>query len=133
MHRRCHTHGTRAIFQPLDGGPAPPHGTRRMTDEALRARGSDIWIWALVALATASVVALAVVQRNRTGGERPPTRVFSAVELPLLDRREYPSGRALPAGAVPLHYRKRNHARGGQGDQRPDPDVAPACAQRLVR
>ena len=69
-----------------------------MTEEALRARGSDIWIWALVALATASVVALAVVQRNRTGAERHPTGVVSAVELPLLDGGKA----ALPLGKVTL-------------------------------
>ncbi|HEY4769999.1 MAG TPA: hypothetical protein VIH51_05220, partial [Myxococcales bacterium] len=69
-----------------------------MTDEALRARGSDIWIWALVALATASVVALAVVQRNRTGAERPPTGVVPAVELPLLGGGKA----ALPLGKVTL-------------------------------
>ena len=69
-----------------------------MTDEALRARGSDIWIWALVALATASVVALAVVQRNRTGAEQLQTRVGSAVELPLLGGGKA----ALPVGKVTL-------------------------------
>src|SRR5882672_3153249 len=69
-----------------------------MADEALRARGSDIWIWALVALATASVVALAVVQRNRAGDERFPARVGSAVELPLLGGGKG----ALPLGKVTL-------------------------------
>ncbi len=69
-----------------------------MADEALRARGSDIWIWTLVALATASVVALAVVQRNRTGAERFPARPALAVELPLLDGGKG----ALPLGKVTL-------------------------------
>jgi thiol-disulfide isomerase/thioredoxin len=69
-----------------------------MTDEALRARGTDIWIWALVALATASVVALAVVQRNRGGVERLPAGAVSAVELPLLGGGKG----ALPLGKVTL-------------------------------
>jgi len=69
-----------------------------MTDEALRARGTDIWIWALLALATASVVALAVVQKNRAGAERLPAGVVSAVELPLLGGGKG----ALPLGKVTL-------------------------------
>ena len=36
-----------------------------MEDQALRARGSELWIWVLVLLATGSVIALAVVQAKR--------------------------------------------------------------------
>jgi len=64
-------------------------------DLALRARRSDIWIWALVVLATASVVAVAVLQGNRAP---PPavSRPAPAVTLPLLGGGIAP----LPLGKV---------------------------------
>jgi thiol-disulfide isomerase/thioredoxin len=69
-----------------------------MADEALRARGSDIWIWGLVVAATVSVVALAVVQGNRAGTARLASRPELAVELPLLGGGKA----ALPQGKVTL-------------------------------
>src|ERR1700693_81243 len=64
-------------------------------DLALRARRSDIWIWALVVLATGSVVAVAVLQGNRPA---PPAveRAAPAVTLPLLGG----GMAALPQGKV---------------------------------
>src|SRR2546428_1697925 len=50
---------------------------------AIRARRSDMWIWALVVAATASVVALAVIQGNRSG-PRFSGKAAPAVALPLL-------------------------------------------------
>jgi len=64
-------------------------------DLALRERRSDIWIWVLVVLATASVVAIAVLQGNRA----PPSavaRTVPAVTLPLLGGGKT----ALPQGKV---------------------------------
>jgi thiol-disulfide isomerase/thioredoxin len=55
-----------------------------MADQlALRARRSELWIWLLVIGATASVVALALVQGRR---ERPalPTKPVPRIALPLL-------------------------------------------------
>lgn len=64
-------------------------------DLALRARRSDIWIWALVVLATASVVAVAVIQGNRASAPV-AGRAAPEVSLPLLG-----GGRAaLPQGKV---------------------------------
>jgi thiol-disulfide isomerase/thioredoxin len=68
-----------------------------MSESAAAASRSDFWIWALVLAATGSVVALAVVQGNRSesglGGKPAP-----AVALPLLG-----GGRAaLPQGKVTL-------------------------------
>jgi thiol-disulfide isomerase/thioredoxin len=66
-----------------------------MAEEALPAHRSDAWIWALVIAATASVVALAVVQGNRM----PPklsAQTAVAVSLPRLE-----GGKAsLPQGKV---------------------------------
>ncbi len=64
-------------------------------DLALRARRSDVWIWALVVLATASVVAVAVLQGNRPA---PPAvaRAAPEVTLPLLGG----GIAALPQGKV---------------------------------
>ena len=72
-----------------------------MTDQALRARGNELWIWALVLAATGSVVALAVVQASRAPGPasaaigpwRPPE-----IALPLLDGGKA----ALPRDRVTL-------------------------------
>jgi len=67
-----------------------------MTNEmAIRARRSDMWIWALVVAATASVVALAVIQGNRSG-PRFSGRAAPAVALPLLGGGKT----ALPQGKV---------------------------------
>ena len=64
-------------------------------DLALRARRSDLWIWGLVVLATASVVALAVVQGNRP--QQPPSAASApAISLPLLGG----GSAALPLGKV---------------------------------
>jgi thiol-disulfide isomerase/thioredoxin len=64
-------------------------------DLALRERRSDIWIWALVVLATASVVAVAVIQDNRASAPV-AARVAPEVTLPLLG-----GGRAaLPQGKI---------------------------------
>jgi thiol-disulfide isomerase/thioredoxin len=60
-----------------------------------RAWRSDLWIWALVAVATASVVAVAVVQANR-GGNHLAGKPAPALSLPLLG-----GGKAsLPQGKV---------------------------------
>jgi thiol-disulfide isomerase/thioredoxin len=67
-----------------------------MTDEmAIRARRSDTWIWALVVLATGSVVALAVIQGHRSG-PRLSGKAAPAVALPLLGGGKAP----LPQGKV---------------------------------
>ena len=67
-----------------------------MTNEmAIRARRSDMWIWALVVAATASVVVLAVIQGNRSG-PRFSGRAAPAVALPLLGGGKT----ALPQGKV---------------------------------
>jgi cytochrome c biogenesis protein CcmG, thiol:disulfide interchange protein DsbE len=62
---------------------------------AIRARRSDIWIWALVVAATVSVVALAIIQGNRSAprfsGKAAPT-----LALPLLGGGKA----ALPQGKV---------------------------------
>jgi len=64
-------------------------------DAALRARRSDLWIWALVVLATASVVAVAIAQGNRAGQRFAGTSAPS-LSLPLLG-----GGRAaIPQGKV---------------------------------
>jgi thiol-disulfide isomerase/thioredoxin len=64
-------------------------------DVALRARRSDLWIWGLVVLATASVVALAIVQGNQPPPAAPAGSA-PAITLPLLG-----GGRAaLPQGKV---------------------------------
>ena len=55
-----------------------------MADEALRARGSEFWIWALVVAATASVVALAVMQGNRAVPAVLPSQRAPSVVLPVL-------------------------------------------------
>jgi cytochrome c biogenesis protein CcmG/thiol:disulfide interchange protein DsbE len=72
-----------------------------MADEALRARRLDVWIWALVIAATASVVALAVIQGRREGSrglaaiaDRPAPRI----SLPLLGGGKT----ALPAGKITI-------------------------------
>ena len=64
-------------------------------DVALRARRSDLWIWALVVLATASVVAVAVVQGNRAG-QRFAGKPAPALSLPLLGGGKA----AIPQGKV---------------------------------
>ncbi len=53
------------FFVRLDATPPRPHGPRLMTERAAGQR-SDIWIWALVIAATASVVALAIRQGNQS-------------------------------------------------------------------
>ena len=69
-----------------------------MQDEAaLRARRSDIWIWALVVLATASVVALAILQGNRRESPQPAT-IAPSVTLPLLGGGKA----ALPQGRITM-------------------------------
>src|SRR5947208_10389342 len=62
---------------------------------AIRARRSDMWIWALVVAATASVVALAVIQGNRSG-PRFSGKAAPAVALPLLGGGKT----SLPQGKV---------------------------------
>src|SRR5438094_940479 len=64
-------------------------------DVALRARRSDLWIWALVVLATASVVAVAVLQGNRAG-QRFAGKPAPALSLPLLGGGKA----AIPQGKV---------------------------------
>ncbi|HZX94059.1 MAG TPA: TlpA disulfide reductase family protein [Myxococcales bacterium] len=54
-----------------------------MADQALGAQRSEGWIWALVVLATGSVVALAVMQGNRTA-PRVAAKVAPALTLPKL-------------------------------------------------
>jgi thiol-disulfide isomerase/thioredoxin len=67
-----------------------------MPEQAVRARASEMWIWFLVAAATASVVALAVIQSNRARLPSGSPRRAPAVTLPLLD-----GGKAsLPQGRV---------------------------------
>jgi thiol-disulfide isomerase/thioredoxin len=69
-----------------------------MADEALRARGSEFWIWALVVAATGSVVALAVMQGNRAAPAVLPSQRAPSVVLPVLG-----GGKAvLPQGKVTL-------------------------------
>ena len=63
-------------------------------DLALRARRSDFLIWGLVVLATASVVAVAVIQGNRPAAPLPSKA--PAVSLPLLGGGKA----ALPQGKV---------------------------------
>src|SRR3982750_4305264 len=67
-----------------------------MADElALRARRSDVVIWALVVIATASVVAVAVMQGTRAGEHLAATPA-AALSLPLLG-----GGKAsIPQGKV---------------------------------
>jgi thiol-disulfide isomerase/thioredoxin len=56
-----------------------------MEDQALRARGSELWIWALVLLATGSVIALAVVQANRPTPASPAVATAAPeISLPVL-------------------------------------------------
>jgi thiol-disulfide isomerase/thioredoxin len=63
-------------------------------DLALRARRSDLWIWALVVLAVASVVTVAILQGNRAA---PPARKAGpALALPLLGGGKA----ALPGGKI---------------------------------
>ena len=62
---------------------------------AIRARRNDMWIWALVVAATASVVALAVIQGNRSG-PRFSGKAAPAVALPLLGGGKT----SLPQGKV---------------------------------
>ncbi|HYY53726.1 MAG TPA: TlpA disulfide reductase family protein [Myxococcales bacterium] len=64
-------------------------------DLALRTRRSDLWIWGLVALATASVVAVAVMQGNRAG-QRFTGQSAPALSLPLLGG----GNAAIPQGKV---------------------------------
>jgi len=66
-----------------------------VNDAALRARRSDLWIWALVVLATASVVIVAVMQGNRAG-QRFAGKPVPALSLPLLGGGEA----AIPQGKV---------------------------------
>jgi thiol-disulfide isomerase/thioredoxin len=68
-----------------------------MTDQALRARGSELWIWALVLAAIGSVVAVSVSQANRTVPASAPKRA-PAISLPLLGG----GTSALPEGKVTL-------------------------------
>ena len=68
-----------------------------MTDQALRARGSELWIWALVLAAIGSVVAVSVSQANRTVPAPAPKRA-PAISLPLLGG----GTSALPEGKVTL-------------------------------
>jgi thiol-disulfide isomerase/thioredoxin len=86
------------IFRRLTQGALARMVRPAMADEALRARGSDVWIWALVAAATASVVALAVIQGNRAGSALAPPRRAPSLALPLLDGGKA----ALPQGKVTL-------------------------------
>ncbi len=69
-----------------------------MSEQAVRARANELWIWFLVAAATGSVVALAVIQSNRVRPQpmRPPRP--PAVTLPLLNGGTSP----LPQGKVTL-------------------------------
>jgi thiol-disulfide isomerase/thioredoxin len=66
-----------------------------MADQALSGHKSDAWIWALVVAATASVVALAMVQGNRRAPEPP---VNAAPHLTL--QRVGGGNSALPQGKV---------------------------------
>jgi cytochrome c biogenesis protein CcmG, thiol:disulfide interchange protein DsbE len=62
---------------------------------AIRARRSDMWIWALVVVATASVVVLAVIQTNRSE-PRLSGKAAPMVALPRLGGGKT----ALPQGKV---------------------------------
>ena len=66
-----------------------------MADQALSGRKSDVWIWALVIAATASVVALAMVQGNR-GAAAPVAKAAPHLMLPRLGG----GNSALPQGKV---------------------------------
>jgi thiol-disulfide isomerase/thioredoxin len=65
-------------------------------DLALRERRSDIWIWLLVVLATASVVAVAVLQGSRAAPSAAAARTAPALLLPLLGG----GNTAFPQGKV---------------------------------
>jgi thiol-disulfide isomerase/thioredoxin len=67
-----------------------------MPEQAVRARGGELWIWFLVAAATASVVALAVIQSNRVRPQTRSPRRAPALTLPLLNGGKSP----LPQGKV---------------------------------
>ena len=69
-----------------------------MPEHALRARASELGIWALVAAATASVIALAVIQSNRARPATPPPHQAPALTLPLLGG----GNAALPKGKVTM-------------------------------
>src|SRR5205814_625360 len=75
--------------------PPPAWYPPMANDVALRARRSDLWIWALVVLATASVVAVAVLQGNRAG-QRFAGKPAPALSLPLLGGGKA----AIPQGKV---------------------------------
>jgi len=67
-----------------------------MPEQAVRARANELWVWFLVAAATASVVALAVIQSNRARPQAVLLRHAPAVTLPLLNG----GTAALPQGKV---------------------------------
>jgi len=69
-----------------------------MTDQALRARGSELWIWALVLVAIGSVVAVSVNQAKRPAPVTEAARRAPAIALPLLGG----GTSALPQGKVTL-------------------------------
>jgi thiol-disulfide isomerase/thioredoxin len=69
-----------------------------MPEQAVRARASEMWVWFLVAVATASVVALAVIHSSRVRRQSVPPQRAPAVTLPLLG-----GGKAsLPRGKVTM-------------------------------